>query len=60
MTPLPPYFKSSVEQQKWDDGFKAGLKELIPELEELKDKTTDATTAKKLEALIAKTSKRAE
>jgi hypothetical protein len=60
MTSLPPYFKSSIEQQKWDDGFKAGLKELIPELQDLKEETTDATTAEKLEVLIAKTGKRAE
>lgn len=60
MTSLPPYFKSSIEQQKWDDGFKAGLKELVPELEVLKQETTDATTAEKLEALIAKTTKRSE
>ena len=60
MTTLPPYFQSSVEQQKWDAGFKAGLKEILPELEELKEETTDATTAEKLEAIITKTSKRAE
>jgi hypothetical protein len=60
MTSLPPYFKSSIEEQKWADGFKAGLKELIPELQDLKEKTTDATTAEKLEVLIAKTSKRSE
>lgn len=60
MTSLPPYFKSSIEQQKWDDGFKAGLKELLPELQDLKEETTDATTSKKLEALIAKTTKRTE
>jgi hypothetical protein len=60
MTSLPPYFKSSIEQQKWDDGFKAGLKELIPELQDLKEETTDATTAEKLEALITKTAKRAD
>lgn len=60
MTSLPPHFKSSIEQQKWDSGFKAGLKELIPELEELKEGTTDAATAEKLEALITKTTRRAE
>jgi hypothetical protein len=60
MTSLPPYFQSSIEQQKWDDGFKAGLKELLPELEELKEETTDASTAEKLEVLIAKTARRAE
>jgi hypothetical protein len=60
MTSLPPYFQSSIEQQKWDSGFKAGLKELIPELEDLKEETTDALTAEKLEALIAKTTRRAE
>jgi hypothetical protein len=59
MTSLPPYFQSSIEQQKWDDGFKAGLKEIIPELEELKEETTDAATAEKLEALITKTARRA-
>lgn len=60
MTSLPPYFKSSLEQQKWDDGFKAGLKEVLPELQELKEETTDAATAEKLEAIIAKTTKRSE
>jgi hypothetical protein len=60
MTSLPPYFESSKESQKWDDGFKAGLKELVPELETLKEETTDAATAEKLEALIVKTNRRAE
>ena len=60
MTSLPPYFESSIEQQKWDSGFKAGLKELIPELEDLKETTLDESTAAKLDALIAKTTRRAE
>lgn len=60
MTSLPPYFKSSIEEQKWADGFKAGLKELIPELQDLKEKTLDESTAAKLEVLITKTAKRAE
>ena len=60
MTSLPPYFQSSIEQQKWNDGFKAGLKELLPELEQLKEETTDASTAEKLEVLITKTARRAE
>ena len=60
MTSLPPYFESSKESQKWDDGFKAGLKELVSELETVKEETTDATTAEKLEALIVKANRRAE
>lgn len=60
MTNLPPYFQSSVEAQKWEDGFKAGLKELIPDLEAIKESTTDAATAEKLEALIIKTNRSAE
>ena len=60
MTSLPPHFQSSIEQQKWDNGFKAGLKEILPELEQLKEETTDASTAEKLEVLITKTARRAE
>jgi hypothetical protein len=55
-----PYSRSNAEQQKWDDGFKAGLKEFISELEELKEETTDASIVEKLEALIIKITKRSE
>jgi hypothetical protein len=60
MTNLPPHFQSSIEAQKWEDGFKAGLKELVPELESIKEETTDASTAEKLETLIVKVNRRAE
>lgn len=60
MTSLPPYFQSKLENDKWEDGFKAGLKELVAELEVLKEETTDAATAEKIDALIVKTNRRAE
>jgi hypothetical protein len=35
MTPIPPYFQSQMEeQQKWDDGFKAGIAEVVNSLAE--------------------------
>jgi len=58
MTNLPPYFQSSVEQQKWDDGFKAGLKENISDIADILEDTTDANTAKQLEALLVKIDRR--
>jgi ABC-type sugar transport system substrate-binding protein len=54
MTSLPPYFESSKDSQKWEDGFKAGLQENTPELTDIADETTDATTAEKLRALLTK------
>ncbi len=34
MTPVPPYFQSQMEeQQKWNDGFKAGIAEVIDKLD---------------------------
>jgi hypothetical protein len=54
MTNLPPYFQSSIEQQKWDDGFKAGLKEVVPDLCDIMEETTDPTTVSKVEILLLK------
>lgn len=54
MTNLPPYFQSSVEQQKWDDGFKAGLKEVIAPICDIMEETTDPATVRKAEALLWK------
>ena len=54
MTNLPPYFQSSIEQQKWDDGFKAGLKEVVPDLCDIMEETTDPNTVSKVEALLWK------
>ena len=35
MTPTPPYFQSQMEEQKkWDDGFKAGVAEVLHALSE--------------------------
>ncbi len=35
MTPTPPYFQSQMEEQKkWDDGFKAGVAEVVAALGE--------------------------
>lgn len=35
MTPTPPYFIAQVEdQKKWDDGFKAGISEVLHALED--------------------------
>ena len=35
MTPTPPYFQSQMEEQKkWDDGFKAGVAEVVHALED--------------------------
>lgn len=35
MTPTPPYFIAQMEEQKkWDDGFKAGISEVLHALEE--------------------------
>ena len=35
MTPTPPYFQSQMEEQKkWDDGFKAGVAEVLHTLSE--------------------------
>ena len=54
MTSLPPYFQSSIEQQKWEDGFKAGLKENTSEIAAIAAETTDTNTAKQLETLLLK------
>ena len=54
MTTLPPYFQSSVEHEKWQDGFKAGLKENLSEICDILEETTDTATAVKLEALLMK------
>lgn len=50
MTPTPPYFQSQMEEQKkWDDGFKAGVAEVIAVLadsvssEDLEGPTKDWT-----------------
>jgi ABC-type sugar transport system substrate-binding protein len=58
MTNLPPYFESSKESQKWEDGFKAGLKENVSEISEILVTTTDDQTAKQLENLLAKIERR--
>lgn len=58
MTSLPPYFQSSIEQQKWEDGFKAGLKENVSDIADILEDTTDANTAKQLEALLVKIDRR--
>ena len=58
MTSLPPYFQSSIEQQKWEDGFKAGLKENASDIADILETTTDPVTAGKLEALITKIDRR--
>jgi len=58
MTSLPPYFESSKEVQKWEDGFKAGLKENLSEIADILEDTTDANTAKQLEALLVKIDRR--
>lgn len=58
MTNLPPYFQSSIEQQKWEDGFKAGLKENAAEIADILEETNDPKTAKKLEALLVKIDRR--
>ena len=58
MTSLPPYFQSSIEHQKWEDGFKAGLKENISDIADILEDTTDAETAKQLEALLVKIDRR--
>lgn len=58
MTSLPPYFQSEIEHQKWEDGFKAGLKETVPELTEMLETTSDPVTAGKLESLLAKIDRR--
>ena len=35
MTPIPPYFASQMEEQKkWEDGFKAGIQEVVTSLQE--------------------------
>ena len=35
MTPTPPYFQSQMEEQKkWEDGFKAGIQEVVTSLQE--------------------------
>ena len=35
MTPTPPYFLAQMEEQKkWDDGFKAGVAEVVYALSE--------------------------
>jgi hypothetical protein len=35
MTPTPPYFQSQMEEQKkWDDGFRAGVAEVVSALSE--------------------------
>jgi hypothetical protein len=35
MTPTPPYFLAQMEEQKkWDDGFKAGVAEVVHALAE--------------------------
>jgi hypothetical protein len=34
MTPIPPFFITQMEEQKkWDDGFKAGIAEVIDKLD---------------------------
>jgi len=58
MTNLPPYFQSSVEAQKWEDGFKAGLKENVHDIANILEATTDQNTAEQLEALILKIDRR--
>lgn len=36
MTKIPPYFVTQMEEQKkWDDGFKAGISEVLHSLTEL-------------------------
>lgn len=38
MTPTPPYFLAQMEEQKkWDDGFKAGISEVLTALKESVD-----------------------
>lgn len=38
MTPTPPYFLAQMEdQKKWDEGFKAGISEVVHALEETSD-----------------------
>lgn len=35
MTKIPPYFVTQMEEQKkWDDGFKAGISEVLSALED--------------------------
>lgn len=35
MTPIPPYFLAQMEEQKqWNDGFKAGISEVLTALSE--------------------------
>jgi hypothetical protein len=58
MTSLPPYFQSSKEEQKWEDGFKAGLRENLSEIANILEETTDADTATQLEALLVKIDRR--
>lgn len=58
MTSLPPYFQSSIEHQKWEDGFKAGLKELVHDIADIMEETTDPNTSQQLEDLIMKIDRR--
>lgn len=42
MTNHPPVFASqAAEQKKWDDGFKAGIAEVLHELEGAVEKSSD-------------------
>ena len=42
MTKIPPYFAAQMEEQKkWDEGFKAGISEVLYELEAAVEKTED-------------------
>lgn len=46
MTPTPPYFITQMEdQKKWDDGFKAGITEVLTALSEgASESTIDDST----------------
>jgi hypothetical protein len=46
MTPTPPYFLAQMEEQKkWDDGFKAGISEVLTALKDsVQEKDLEAPT----------------
>lgn len=58
MTTLPPYFQSELEHKKWEEGFKAGLKESVPDLHEILEETTDSNTAEQIVSLLSKIDRR--
>ncbi len=40
MTPIPPYFLAQMEEQKqWNDGFKAGIAEVLNALAEFRSES---------------------